>query len=181
MWSPYQRNGAPHAGLPLTGIRHESGKSYTGRDTTEEQRDQEQDDARRIAPPAVGRDLLSILLGRRHAEIIAGAAFGQHQGDSQPDAAAPDERNASADHFRTARPGFDTGRKSFERRRRTQHLHLSDADAPASAHTGTDPSYADAMANPGVFAQSGRRDSADGRFHFDGLRPKDAAGRARLC
>src|SRR5215475_8388207 len=176
MWSPYQRNGAPHAGLPLTGIRHESGKSYTGRESTEEQRDQEQAVARRIAPPAVGRDLLSILLGRRRAEINVGAAFGQRQSDSHPDAAAPDERNACADYFRTARHSFDTtGRKSFEQRNRTQHLHLSYADSPASDADSDAGAHAHAVANPGVFAQSGRRDSADGRFHPDSLRPKDTA------
>src|SRR5215510_9199608 len=163
------------------GIRHESGKSYTGTETTEEQRDQEQAAARRIAPPAVVRDLLSILLERRHTEIIVGAAFGQRQTDSQPDAAAPDERYACADYFRTARPGFDTtGRKSFERRNRTQHLHLSDADSPASAPAVDAGAHAHAVASPGVFAQSWRRDCADGRFHSDGLRPKDTAGRAGL-
>src|SRR4030095_9836542 len=158
-------------------IRHESGKSYTGRETTEEQRDQEQADARRIATPAVVRDLLSILLGRRRAESIVGGAFGQRQSDSYPDAAAPDERHACADYFRTARRSFDRDRKSFERWHRTQHLHLSAAASPASDSDSDAGALADAVANPGVFTQPWRRDCADGRFHFDGLRPQDAAGR----
>src|SRR5262249_23646398 len=85
---------------------------------------------------AVGCDLLPILLGKRRARLFFGAAGSRarrRQDNSQPDTAAPNQRNAGAHYFTASGPGFDRERKPFKWRNRTQHLRLSDADADAPA------------------------------------------------